>query len=227
LEIPTDHALIAILYNIAELFGIKYILSGHNSMTESIGVPTWSQGHYDWHYVRAIQKKFGSPKFRKLKTYAHQGPWDVIWQKHMCRIKRVHILDYIDYDKKAVVDLLVKEFGFEEYRTKHAESVYTDFVQSYVLPRKFGYDKRKAHLSNLICAGQITRQDALDWLANPPLSDSETFNILLEVRTKLGVSEEEMQKLMSLPNRHFTDYPSYNNHPVYSKAKKVYKKIKR
>ncbi len=36
--------------------------------------------------------------------------------------------------------------------------------RAYILPTKFGFDKRKAHLSSLICSGQVTREQALTLL---------------------------------------------------------------
>ena len=73
LEIPTDHAIIAALYKIAKKFNIPTIISWHNTITESIGSPYWSNGHYDWIYIQNIQKKFGT---RKLKKFPHLTPYE-------------------------------------------------------------------------------------------------------------------------------------------------------
>ncbi|HVF40034.1 MAG TPA: hypothetical protein VM939_09040, partial [Gemmatimonadaceae bacterium] len=71
----------------------------------------------------------------------------------------------------------------------------------------FGIDKRKAHLSNLIFAGQITKEEALAALAKPicdpqQLADDYTF-----VLKKLGLSETEFEELMNRPPRAHTDFP--------------------
>ena len=68
------------------------------------------------------------------------------------------MLDYLDYDKQPTKRLLIDKYGWEDYGGKHYESVYTRFYQGWILPDKFGYDKRRMHLSTLICSGQMTRR---------------------------------------------------------------------
>ena len=71
------------------------------------------------------------------------------------------ILDcFIKYDKKKAINVL-KKIGWKPYENKHGESIYTRFYQSYYLPKKFGIDKRKAHLSNLILSNQISREEGI------------------------------------------------------------------
>ena len=82
-------------------------------------------------------------------------------------IRSHSVLDYVEYDKAAVKELITRELGWRDYGGKHYESIFTRFYQGYILPRKFGIDKRKAHLSNLIFAGQITKADATKELEKP------------------------------------------------------------
>ena len=63
---------------------------------------------------------------------------------------------------------LERELGWKYYGWKHYESIYTRFYQGYILPKKFGYDKRKSHLSSLICSGEMTREEALEELKKEP-----------------------------------------------------------
>ena len=51
--------------------------------------------------------------------------------------------------------------------------VWTKFFQNYYLPVKFSIDKRKAHLSSLICSNQISRLEALKTLKEPLYDKSE------------------------------------------------------
>jgi len=77
------------------------------------------------------------------------------------------------------------------------------------LPKKFNIDRRKAHLSSLICSGQITREEAIKEMGK----DVYTFEKLKEdkhfVLDKLEISEKEFNQLLSLPPKSFLDYPSY------------------
>jgi len=52
-------------------------------------------------------------------------------------LKRFEIINFLEFDKKDVLELLKKEYNYKEYNTKHGESTYTHFTQSYVLPKKF------------------------------------------------------------------------------------------
>jgi N-acetyl sugar amidotransferase len=223
LEIPTDHALLAALYNVASEYKVKYIISGHNFITENISVPTWSHGHYDWRYIKIMQKKFGT---RKLTSFPHLSMYNLASQQLFRGIKIIRILNYVpEYDKKKIISFLEKEFNWQNYITKHAESLYTFFVQAYILPTKFNYDKRKMHLSDLICAGQITRDEALETLKKPLFTDSELKEMIERVCKKFGITKAEFDALMRLPNKSYYDYPSYETHPIYRVLRDVYKKV--
>jgi hypothetical protein len=124
-------------------------------------------------------------------------------------IRTVRLLDCIDYKKLEAMKVLQKELGWEYYGGKHHESVYTRFFQSYILPRKFGFDKRKAHLSCHINAGEITREQALEVLDEPICSPELLEQDREFVIKKLDISAEEFQRIMDLPPRSISDYPAY------------------
>jgi len=224
LEIPTDHALIAALYYVASKYNIKYIISGHNLVTESIAVPKWSHGHYDWRYIKNIQKKYGT---KKLKKFPNLSMFKILYEQVFRGITMIRILNYVsDYNKKEIVEFLGKEFGWKNYPTKHGESVYTYFIQSYILPKKFNYDKRRMHLSNLICAGQITREEALEKLKENLFTENELKEMINYVCDKLDITIQEFNELMSLPNKNYYDYPSYETHIFFKVLRNIYKKWK-
>ena len=54
------------------------------------------------------------------------------------------------------------------YKHKHHESYFTRFFETYWLPKKFGYDKKGA-FSSLILTGQMSREEALNRIAQPEL----------------------------------------------------------
>ncbi|MBA2868491.1 N-acetyl sugar amidotransferase [Methanococcus maripaludis] len=223
LEIPTDHAIIATLYEVAHKFGIKYIISGHNIITESIGVPMWSNGHYDWKYISSLQKKFGNIK---LVDYPKMTPLNIFYYQFIKDVKMIRILNYVNYDKKKVLKIIEKEFNWKNYPTKHGESIYTHFIQSYILPEKFGYDKRKCHLSNLICSEQTTRAEALCQLKKPLFTPKELEELINYSCDKFEISRKEFESLMKLPNKSYYDYPSYENSKFYKFLRETYKKIR-
>jgi hypothetical protein len=86
--------------------------------------------------------------------------------------------------------------------------LFTRFYQAHILPRKFGIDKRRAHLSALVNSGQITREDALEQLAQPLYDPVLLANDTRYVAKKLGLSVEELMRLLDAPARSHDDYPS-------------------
>jgi len=206
-EIPTDHAITALLYMVAVRENVQFILGGTNTATEGGGVVAWSQGHGDWRYIKRVYKKFG--KGMSLKSFPHYGPMGFIYYKLIKKIRWISILDYLDYNKKQAMTTLENELGWKYYGSKHYESIYTRFLQGYILPKKFGFDKRRLHLSSLVWSSQISRDDALEEMTKSdyPVELQKKDRMLVE--KKLGISQEEFEKIMSAPAKSFWDYPSY------------------
>ncbi|GJQ37208.1 MAG: LPS biosynthesis protein WbpG [Anaerolineaceae bacterium] len=205
-EIPTDHAIVAILGNMAAKLGVKYILIGNNVRTETHLPSAWSEGHFDWKYIRELHKRFGT---RPLKTFPHFGFFT--YYMRMITQKRIAILDYVHYTKKEALHVLQEELGWKYYGGKHYESIYTRFYQGYLLPVKFGYDKRRCHLSSLICSGEMTREQALEELKIPAYSPSMQEEDREYVAKKLGLTDDEFTAIMSAPKKSYWDYPSYGH----------------
>ena len=225
-EIPTDHAIVALLYSAAAKNGVRYIVDGRNLATEGILPPAWSRGHGDWKYIRSVHARFGT---RPLRHFPHYGIAELGYYTVVRRLRNVSLLNHVPYVKAEAMATIGRELGWEYYGGKHYESVYTRFYQGYVLPTKFGIDKRIAHLSTLVCSGQISRADALAALDAPIYPEG-----LLEVDRrfvlkKLELSASEFDAIMALPPRTYWDYPSYAKHPLL-KSRRVlglYRRLKR
>jgi len=222
-EIPTDHAIVATLYHQANLRNLPYIFSGSNVSTESIMPLAWSQGVYDWRYISSINKKFNR---NKLSQYPHLGMFSQIKQRLIKRPKVIYFLDYMDYKKKKVMEIIQRELEWEYYGGKHFESVYTRFFQGYILPQKFNFDKRKAHLSSLIVTGQISRKTALEKMKEINYPNDLMQEDKIFVLKKLGITKEEFTQIMNLPKKTFLDYPSYRKWKE-SKIARLLRAIKR
>jgi len=202
-EIPTDHAIISVMFSHARMYGLRHVITGFNVRTESHMPRAWSAGHSDWRYIRTVQKRFGT---RKLRTYPHT-PFPTLLRLRW-RQEWTHILNYVNYNKQSAKAILASDLGWVDYGGKHHESIYTRFYQGYILLRKFGFDKRKAHFSSLICSGQMTRDQALAALENPPypveLQEADRAYVL----KKLQLTEREFQEIMEKPRLRYADYPS-------------------
>lgn len=203
-EIPSDHAIVALMRQTAEKMGVRYVISGCNMRTESHLPRSWSQGHSDWKYIRSIHRQFGGVP---LKTYPRMTFLSLLrWGRSQ---EWVDILNYIDYVKSDALIVLERELGWRNYGGKHFESIYTRFYQGYILPKKFGFDKRKTHLSSLICSGEITREVALRELEKEPYPVALQNEDREYVISKFGLTEADFEAIMSAPPRSFWDFPSY------------------
>jgi N-acetyl sugar amidotransferase len=222
-EIPTDHAIYAVTMRTAAKYGIKYIISGSNIKTEGILPRSWARGHLDWKYIKSVCRIHGNGV---PVHFPHITMVNVFYYLYIKGIESFPILNFIEYNKTKAIEILSKELGWEYYGGKHYESVYTRFYQGYVLPRKFKIDKRRGHLSSLICSGEISRKDALKEISNPPYIDEDLAKQdLAFVIKKLNISIEEFNKLMQLPIKSIYDYP--NNFDYWEKIRNIYWKIKR
>ena len=204
-EIPTDLAIQKVLYKIAAEEGVKYVLNGHSFRTEGKVPIAWSYG--DGRYLKAVHKLFGNVK---LKTFPNYNIWDLFYYTYIKKIKQVRMLYYVPYDKQAMKKFLADEYGWQDYGGHHYESVYTRFYQGYILPNKFGIDKRKREYSALIRSGQMTKQEALDKLENElPMPAELAASDRAYVIKKFGLTEAEFEEIMNAPLKSFEDYPNY------------------
>lgn len=204
-EIPTDHAIRAALWQAARKYDIKYLLNGRNHTTEGILPWSWTYSALDWRYISGVHRTFSR---KSLRRYAHTSLPEIVYRATVTRFKNISILDYVGFDKASVMDVLTNKLGWRDYGGKHYESIYTRFFQSYILPSKFGIDKRKAHLSVLVLTGQMSREAAIAMLDQPTapaqiIKDDREF-----VVQKLGLTEQEFDDIMGMPIKSYKDYPN-------------------
>ncbi|HXI13978.1 MAG TPA: N-acetyl sugar amidotransferase [Thermoanaerobaculia bacterium] len=202
-EIPTDHGIWALLYKTAKRFGVRHIVTGTNLSTESVLPRSWTYGVTDWTYIKDVHRRFGN---RRLKTFPRYTLGQFMFAVLVRRVTGSSILNSVEYNKEDALQLMERELGYRRYPDKHHESIYTRFFQSYILPRKFGIDKRRAHLSSLIMSDQITRETAVDELQRPVADEASVQDDLRYVVKKFGITEGEFAAIMALPRRSYRDY---------------------
>ncbi|MHC1682795.1 MAG: N-acetyl sugar amidotransferase [Clostridiaceae bacterium] len=205
-DTPQDHVIFASLYNYAVKQGIKYVLTGANYSTECVREPNEWVYVNDLRQIKDIHKKFGT---KQLKTIPLCGMFKYrLYYRYFKGMKIVQPLNLIPYKKEDAISLLEERFGWQRYENKHFESVFTRFYEGYWLVKKFGYDKRRAHFSSLILTGQITREEALEKLAQSPYDEELAMQDLEYVAKKLGLTKEEFLEMMKGENKTFRDYKS-------------------
>jgi N-acetyl sugar amidotransferase len=223
-DIPQDHAIFAALYNFAEQNGIKYVLNGLNFATECIMPPNWGYQAMDYRHLRSVHKKFGE---KKLKDYPHVNFFQrYIYYTVIRRMVIINPLNFIDYRKDHAIETMQAKLGWQYYGGKHHESRFTKFFQSYYLPYKFNFDKRRAHLSSMIVSGQISRIDALGKMKEEVYTKNEIANDLEYVAKKLDWSPQEFRAIIDLPPKRHQDFPTNENLFRFGlKSKEYLKKI--
>lgn len=218
IEAVTDIAIFSALDIICKKKNIKHIIDGRNIVTEITLPKSWiCKSHPN---LRHIHEKFGK---LKLKTYPLIGP---VRRRIISRTKPFiswPLLNYVEYIKSEAKKRIIQELDWRDYGGKHYESVFTRFYQGYILPKKFNVDKRKAHLSNLIFSGQLSKLEALEELKQP-IYPEELFKIDYEfVLKKLGFTDVEFQayiKSSQIPHNHYDMSLSFWDEVV------LFKKIK-
>lgn len=205
-DVPQDHAFFAALYNYAIEAKIKYVINGSNFATEGVLPQSWGYDAMDVKHLLSIHKKFGRQKLKTFPTvsfFKYHFFYPFIWKMQI-----VKPLNYIPYTKEGAIEEMERDYGWRYYGGKHFESRWTRFFQAYYLPTKFGYDKRLAHLSSLIVAGQMTREEALEEMKKPAYDEKDILEDKQFIAKKLGITFDELEDLISQPNRDFSDYPN-------------------
>ncbi len=198
IELLMDNAMLAVNYQQAAKHGLRHILVGANLMTEGLSIPEqWNHNKYDVRNIRRIHRRYGSVPIRSHLLISTLGR---VWYQVVRGVTWVSFLNYFPYNKSEALEILQREVGYKPYPYKHYESVFTRFYQAYILPRKFGYDKRRVHLSSLVVTGQMSREEALKLLETPPYPDPrQQEQDRAFVIKKLGFTEASFDEYMKAP----------------------------
>ncbi len=204
-DLPQDMAFFSSLYQFAHKHKIKYIITGGNYSTECCREPEqWGAYLGDATFILDVHRRFGS---RPLKTFPMI---DILTHKILYRygygMKVFKPLNLVPYIKVEAENLLERRFGWQRFKHKHHESRFTRFYEDFWLPRKFGYEKRRAHFSSLILTGQMTREEALNRISRPEMPEEFLQQEFDYVANKLGFSRQEFTDLLHAPNKTYRDY---------------------
>jgi hypothetical protein len=154
--------------------------------------------------VKDIHSKFGK---NPLKTFPLVDILTYkLYYKYILGMKVFKPLNMIPYLKVDAEKLLMDKFGWEPFQHKHHESRFTRFYEDFWLPRKFGFEKRRAHFSSLILTGQMTREEALERISRPELPEEFLQKEFDYVADKLDLTRAELQAIFDGENKTFYDY---------------------
>jgi N-acetyl sugar amidotransferase len=205
-DLPQDYAFFSGLYKFANKNKIKYVLTGSNMSTECCREPEEWGGYagIDTRLVNDIHGKFGK---KPLKTFPLVDILSYkLYYRYVLGMQIFKPLDMLPYIKEDAEKLLEEKFGWQKFQHKHHESRFTRFYEDYWLPKKFGYEKRRAHFSSLILTNQMTRQEALDRIAKPEMDEQFLRQEFEYVANKLDLTVKELQTIFEGENKTYKDY---------------------
>lgn len=209
-DAPQDHVFFASLYHFAVKNKINYILSGGNIATEGIMAASWHEGSaMDSINLRAIHAKYGQ---RPLRTYKTVNFWQYyLYFPFVKKMRTLRPLNFIPYNKEVAIKELEETIGWKNYGRKHGESLFTKVFQNDYLVRKYGYDKRRPHLSSLIASGQKSREAAIEELRQPLYDESEREADLNYFCKKLRITREQYEGFVNGPKSSYYDYKNWES----------------
>lgn len=222
IELLYDNAMLAVNYESAKKYGVKYILSGNNIATEGMKMPKgWNHLKYDKKNIKSISKAKNGPK---INTFPAIGTFNKFVYEFIYGIKWTDFLDYTDFNKEEALKDLKLNYGYKPYPYKHYESIFTRFYQGYILPKKFNIDKRKIHLSNLIITNQIQRDEAISILDDIPYPSKDALEDDIDYfLKKMKWTKGELDNYINRPEIKHIQYP--NEVGLWEFAKKVHSLI--
>ncbi|QSX36031.1 N-acetyl sugar amidotransferase [Shewanella sedimentimangrovi] len=208
IELLYDNAMLAVNYQLAKKYNLKYILAGTNNATEGIPMPKgWNWYKYDKKNIQSIGSKLGN----KLsdKSFPYISTLDRVIFRQFYKINWVSFLDYFQYNKETAKELLVENYKYKPYPYKHYESVFTRFYQGYILPEKFKVDKRLPHLSALVVNGQISRAEGIELLKTSPYPSERELQLDKDYfLKKMGWNEKHLEEYLKRPEVSHNAYDS-------------------
>ena len=197
IEAITDHSAAFATLKVARKFNVKNIVSGNNFVTESVLPKSWIYPNKgDWYNLRSIHSKFGKIP---ISTVPVNNLVNHLFFKFLFKAHWYYPLDFVPYKKETVKKELIEKLDWKDYGGKHYESIWTRFYQGYFLPKRYGIDKRKAHLSNLINSNQISKVEAEKLIKQeiyPEMLLKQDKEFVLK---KFGIIENELNDLIQLP----------------------------
>ncbi len=214
-DVPQDHAFFSSMYHFAVKNKIKYILSGGNLATEAVFPDSWHGSAMDAINLRAIHKMYGERPLQDYKTISFFEYY--FWYPFVKGMRTVRPLNYMDYNKAEAETYLQETVGYRSYARKHGESIFTKLFQNYYLPERFGYDKRKLHYSSMILSGQLSREAALNKLAEPLYDPDELEADIEYFCKKIRISRSQFDELMNVPIHDYSDFKNWDGLQRFAK----------
>lgn len=221
-ELLYDNAMMAVNYQQAARHSVKYLLAGTNQATEGMRFPPgWNWLKFDKKNIKGLARRFGNIR---LNTFPSIGTLGYVSYQMIRGIKWVSFIDFFEYNKLEALTVLERDYGYKPYPYKHYESIFTRFYQGYILPNKFGVDKRRLHFSTLVASGQMTRDEAMRNCEGVAYSSSKALEEDKQYFVKkMGWTPGDLDNYIKRPEKPHAAYPSEK--PMWDLLVKSYRRF--
>ena len=221
-DTPTDLAIYKGQLIIANRLNLKHIICGGNMSSEGILPIHWHYNARDQMYTKSILRNFNV----NFNDYASMNIsfFEEFFFRIIKKIKIYSPLNYINYVKLEAEKELTNLYGWENFKSKHGESRFTRFLQTYYLYNKHGFDYRRAMLSCEICLKRTTRDDSIKILRKKPYSENEIEKEIYYIAKKLNISFSELKSIILMPAKWYTDFK--NQEKILGAIYNIYRFIK-
>lgn len=159
-DIANDIHMSKLNFKLAKDNNIRVMLNGHSFREEGSSPKAWS--FLDTTYMKDIYKKFTG---KDLQYYDTLSLWDQV-HAGIIGMERISPYHFADHGRAEVLTIL-KNWGWQDYGGKHNENIYTAFIGNFVLPKKFGIDKRRTYTSAHVREGTMSKTFAKEIIKTP------------------------------------------------------------
>lgn len=182
------HALLDLkIHDIASRYGVDLILGGYTKGQQYI-----QKSELFWIYkesdVNTIEVLKDHPKYAYvLELYKNQTEY---FRKHYPTIAQISPFKYIEWNEDEILQILTKELNFQRSERSwpvNSSNCLFNHVSQYLVERDFGYAQHEVELSELVRAGEMTRERALE-ISESPIYESAVRDSL----NKLGLNYEDI-----------------------------------
>jgi hypothetical protein len=196
-DIPNDIYMTELMRRVAVKYKIKYSFNGHDFRTEGSTPLAWT--YMDARYIESVYTVYTG---KKLKTFMNYTMWRQI-KSALYGIKNIRVFHYITITDQVKRNTMTA-FGWKDYGAKHGENIYTKFIGYYLLPNKWGIDKRINYKSALVRSGRLAKNQAKFDLKKGVEFDRAHFT---EIERRTGVS---VAHALAAPKQTYEDFDHYN-----------------
>ena len=204
-EIPSDHAIVSSVYQVARQQQVRHCVWGYNTRTETHLPRSWSQAHFDWGFIRAVHRKFGSGHIR---TFPH-----LPFQPVSLAADSAPPISTCSTTSTTSRPTPCRCFSASWAGAAMAASITRASIpggtkDGFCRPASATTNARRTW-SSLVCSGEITREDARQALRQPAYAEDLQRSDTEYVIKKFGLTPAEFRDIMTGPRRTFAEFSWY------------------